>query len=269
VQRGRPRHDDLLTPREWEVLDLLREGRSNDEIADRLGISVNGAKYHVSEIITKLGVRSRREAAEQLVQPRSSGFALHVRLAGILVRGFAIVMLLAAGVGFALLAVGVAVDRMGGRQAGLAPTPQPTEQAARPSPTSAPSSTPTPVVAPVGVPIPVWVYADTVPASNDCQELIGDMIPATAGGNVQGKAVDCVLDMPYRLKLHQGAGGFYHLEYINLLLLLTGDFPTPMPGAPPAENTVRLRNQPLFTGGEATVRGHAHRAVCGCTAGSR
>jgi hypothetical protein len=74
-----------------------------------------------------------------------------------------------------------------------------------------------------------------VPASNDCQELIGDMIPATAGGNVQGKAVDCVLDMPYRLKLHQGADGFYHLEYINLLLLLTGDFPTPMPGAPPAE----------------------------------
>ena len=62
-KRGRPRHPDILTPREWEVLALLRERLSNEEIAQRLGISLAGAKYHVSEILGKLGVASRVDAA--------------------------------------------------------------------------------------------------------------------------------------------------------------------------------------------------------------
>ncbi len=62
-RRGRPPHPDILTPREWEVLGLLREGRSNPEIAKRLGISRAGAKYHVAEILSKLGLSSREEAA--------------------------------------------------------------------------------------------------------------------------------------------------------------------------------------------------------------
>ncbi len=61
--RGRPKMPGLLTPREREVLDLLRRGLSNREIAERLGISLAGAKFHVSEIISKLGVGSREEAA--------------------------------------------------------------------------------------------------------------------------------------------------------------------------------------------------------------
>ena len=61
--RGRPRSPDILTPREFEVLALLRERLTNDAIAERLGISADTAKYHVSEIITKLGVRDRHEAA--------------------------------------------------------------------------------------------------------------------------------------------------------------------------------------------------------------
>jgi DNA-binding NarL/FixJ family response regulator len=63
-QRGRPRHPDILTPRQWEVLALLREGLSNEQIAIRLGISVDGVKFHVSEILGKLGVTSRNEAAQ-------------------------------------------------------------------------------------------------------------------------------------------------------------------------------------------------------------
>ena len=43
---------------------MLREGLSNPQIADRLGISLDGAKYHVGEIISKLGVNSRHEAAQ-------------------------------------------------------------------------------------------------------------------------------------------------------------------------------------------------------------
>src|SRR3990167_2052070 len=58
-RRGRPPHPDVLTPREFEVLELLRQGLSNPEIADRLGISRDGAKDHVSEILTKLGLSTR------------------------------------------------------------------------------------------------------------------------------------------------------------------------------------------------------------------
>ena len=69
MRRGRPPHPDVLTPRQWEVLELVREGLSNGEIARELGISTDGAKFHVSEILTKLGVSTRREAAEWDGQP--------------------------------------------------------------------------------------------------------------------------------------------------------------------------------------------------------
>src|SRR5262245_39779119 len=62
-----------LTARELEVLDLLRDGLTNREIAERLGISLAGAKFHVSEIISKLGVSGREEAA--LWRERLSGVA--------------------------------------------------------------------------------------------------------------------------------------------------------------------------------------------------
>lgn len=64
ARRGRPRHPDILTPREWEVLALLREELSNEEIAERLNITERTARYHVSEILGKLGVSTRHEAAE-------------------------------------------------------------------------------------------------------------------------------------------------------------------------------------------------------------
>jgi DNA-binding CsgD family transcriptional regulator/DNA-binding beta-propeller fold protein YncE len=52
-----------LTRREREVLDLLRLGLTNEEVAQRLGVTLDGAKYHVSQILSKLGVASRDEAA--------------------------------------------------------------------------------------------------------------------------------------------------------------------------------------------------------------
>ncbi|MEO8707522.1 MAG: helix-turn-helix transcriptional regulator, partial [Lacisediminihabitans sp.] len=51
------------TPRQREVLGLLARGCTNGQIAEQLGITLDGAKWHVSEIITKLGVDSREEAA--------------------------------------------------------------------------------------------------------------------------------------------------------------------------------------------------------------
>jgi len=52
-----------LTRREQEVLDRLRRGLTNRQIAGDLGISADGVKFHVSSILGKLGVRSRHEAA--------------------------------------------------------------------------------------------------------------------------------------------------------------------------------------------------------------
>jgi DNA-binding CsgD family transcriptional regulator len=62
-QRGRPRHPGLLTQREEDVLALLREGLTNEQIADRLGIGFETAKHHVSQILSKLDVTTREEAA--------------------------------------------------------------------------------------------------------------------------------------------------------------------------------------------------------------
>ena len=59
----RRQNADDLTSREREVLDLIRVGLTNEEIARRLGITLDGAKYHVSQILSKLGVTSRAEAA--------------------------------------------------------------------------------------------------------------------------------------------------------------------------------------------------------------
>jgi Tol biopolymer transport system component/DNA-binding CsgD family transcriptional regulator len=61
--RGRPPHPDIRTPREWEVLELIDQGLTNEQIANQLGISQDGAKFHVAQILAKLGVGSRREAA--------------------------------------------------------------------------------------------------------------------------------------------------------------------------------------------------------------
>jgi DNA-binding CsgD family transcriptional regulator/tetratricopeptide (TPR) repeat protein len=63
--RGRraPRSLGELTKRELEVLALLEQGLSNKEIAARLYIAPKTASHHVSSVLTKLGVRSRAEAA--------------------------------------------------------------------------------------------------------------------------------------------------------------------------------------------------------------
>lgn len=53
---------DRLTDRERQVLELLRRGMRDKEIARELRISVHTARNHVRSLMTKLGARSRAEA---------------------------------------------------------------------------------------------------------------------------------------------------------------------------------------------------------------
>ena len=58
-KRGRPPHDDLLTPAEWRVVEAVRHGMSNRDIAIRRGISLDAVKYHVANALQKLGLKNR------------------------------------------------------------------------------------------------------------------------------------------------------------------------------------------------------------------
>jgi DNA-binding CsgD family transcriptional regulator len=96
--RGRPRHPEVLTPRQQEVLALLRRGLTNEEIARELNISPDGVKFHVSDILRRLHVESRHEAAAWQPEP------VRPRWAMLLAPIFAIKKLHLGAVGYAVAA---------------------------------------------------------------------------------------------------------------------------------------------------------------------
>jgi DNA-binding NarL/FixJ family response regulator len=66
--RSGPKETENLTPREREVLELVAMGGSNMEIAERLVIAENTVKVHLRNILDKLHVRNRQQAAALAVQ---------------------------------------------------------------------------------------------------------------------------------------------------------------------------------------------------------
>jgi DNA-binding NarL/FixJ family response regulator len=57
----RPVHSPL-TPREWEVIELMAEGLTTEQMAERLVLSTETVRTHVKHILRKLDTRSREEA---------------------------------------------------------------------------------------------------------------------------------------------------------------------------------------------------------------
>ncbi|PCI75715.1 MAG: hypothetical protein COB20_12290 [SAR86 cluster bacterium] len=78
--RGRPPHDDVLTPMEWRALHAVQHGSTNRAIAASLGISADGVKYHMANILGKLDLPNRGALKSWFQVPRNS--ALMQRMDG-------------------------------------------------------------------------------------------------------------------------------------------------------------------------------------------
>ena len=70
---GRPRYPGVLTPAEQRVLEELRNGGSNAEIAARLGLSRETVKTHIASMLSKLDLPDRYELASWRPEPPRRG----------------------------------------------------------------------------------------------------------------------------------------------------------------------------------------------------
>ena len=73
--RGRPAHEDVLTPAEWRVVHAVQHGMTNREIAARRGISADAVKFHVANVYAKLGVTNRKALRQWFRAPRGSALS--------------------------------------------------------------------------------------------------------------------------------------------------------------------------------------------------
>ena len=72
TRRGRPPYDDVLTPAEWAIVHAVRHGLSDARIAVRRGVSRDAVKYHVRNVLAKLGLRRRAELRRWAGVPKDS-----------------------------------------------------------------------------------------------------------------------------------------------------------------------------------------------------
>jgi len=71
-RRGRPPHDDVLTPAEWRTVHAVKHGLTSRQIAERRGISIDAVKYHIANALAKLGIANRKELRQWHRAPKDS-----------------------------------------------------------------------------------------------------------------------------------------------------------------------------------------------------
>jgi DNA-binding CsgD family transcriptional regulator len=173
--------DYSWTPRQREVLDLITRGKSNQQIADTLGISLDGAKWHMREILSKLGVDTREEAAEYWrgyngVTPRFARLLRGVVGAGL---GKWLAVATAAGALVGMVAIGLTAALDGGDD--------PAASFAEPTSTSSP--VPIPTASPTSDPTLRWQSAPPspcpLPVQQPCDVAL-QVAAALTAGDVSG-----------------------------------------------------------------------------------
>lgn len=58
---GHPPRPDVLTPAEWCEAEWVRHGLSSPAIVARMSVSTHAVKFHIGNVLGKLGLASRRE----------------------------------------------------------------------------------------------------------------------------------------------------------------------------------------------------------------
>jgi DNA-binding CsgD family transcriptional regulator/catechol 2,3-dioxygenase-like lactoylglutathione lyase family enzyme len=71
-RRGRPPHQDVLTPAEWRTVHAVKHGLTSRQIAERRGISIDAVKYHVKNALAKLGIANREQLRRWHIAPNDS-----------------------------------------------------------------------------------------------------------------------------------------------------------------------------------------------------
>ena len=141
--RGRPPHPGILTTAEQRVLEELRRGGTNAEIAARLGVTLDAVKFHISNMLGKLQLENREQLAAWRPEPRRRLFGLLALPAALEPVGRVLVWAGVAAVGAAAVAVVAVVlivlASLDGTEQQLALAPTPTATLA-----ATPTATPTP-----------------------------------------------------------------------------------------------------------------------------
>ncbi len=228
TRRGRRPHPDILTPREWEVLTLLREQRSNPEIAEELGVSRDAVKYHVSEILSKLGLSTREEAAAWDPEPperpvfRPAWASAFGPLAAVW-RAWPLALRIAGGAVVAAAVVGVGVLAYGVARSGGDDDGAVTQ--------TTPSATPRVVFVQPGDTIRVLTYGSPPTDATTCEEIFTylDVKPNDA----QTNPVTCTIGFEApRLTFVDTGNGVLRLSAVSLVMLGTaGPSPSPQDSA--------------------------------------
>ena len=186
----------MLTPAEWRVIDEVRTGATNAEIAVRLGLSITTIKFHIRNIRAKLELDDRADLAawRREAEPKTTGrrwllapFGLVAGFWKPVVGGTALVVVGGSAIAAGVLAYTIVND---GNAAAL--PGQPVEGAAEATPTESPSPAPTATPAPTSDP--------DAPASAGAGREVTGAILGPDGMPIEGWDIRVEAFPPYALR---------------------------------------------------------------------